>query len=355
MKSANLFLAMRGLTEKKEDLLTEFVAAALRTDETFRNAYADTVLQGLPLGEGGKRRISMVSTQVVFPQTNCRPDMVLNLEDGRRVLCEHKIEAPEGVDEREYEEKARTQLEQYLELPVDGVVFFRASWKSPRNGVLAERRYLRPAGSANHFLWSDLYPALEAGPGLVTGWLRAAFAVLGWTPAIPSIGDLTDPDMDTRLRNRRNFSKLWNRVRPWLHDQGWRVTRAAQCNLMLSQNRASSCSDVTLAAKQGGRSLLVRVTPKSTTPISAIESALCQGLLEFGVPGEVLIQKIPRVAGWVSVVDVRVPMLAVLPETADVSTMEARLLGFAQSLLLPLPSRSTGHASATLRTDEPPC
>ena len=54
--------------------------------------------------------------------------MLLQLSNGQRIICEHKLEALETVGPVEDE---RGQLERYLDLPVEGVVYVRSSWKPP--------------------------------------------------------------------------------------------------------------------------------------------------------------------------------------------------------------------------------
>jgi hypothetical protein len=87
----NLFWSTRALTAAKEDHLTEFFAAALNLSERFRSSYTNLVLAGL--FESEPIKIQTVTTQVNFPNTTCCPDMLLTLSDGRKILCEHKLDA----------------------------------------------------------------------------------------------------------------------------------------------------------------------------------------------------------------------------------------------------------------------
>ncbi len=126
-------------------------------------------------------QIASVQTQVPFPEQRCCPDMMLVLADKRRVLCEHKIDAPETPLSTPEGDPAM-QLERYLELPdVDAVAYFRAALSAPARSILSHERYLRPE-SAPHFLWRDLYEPLAHGEHALSSWLREGFERLGFTP-----------------------------------------------------------------------------------------------------------------------------------------------------------------------------
>ena len=146
----NLFWETRQLTQAREDHLTCFLAAALEADAAFRTAYESSVLARLAT-RGVIPQIASVQTQIPFPEQRCRPDMMLVLADGRHVLCEHKIDAPEGLQPAP-EGDPVMQLERYLELPgVHAVAYFRPALSAPAQGVLSHERYLRP-DTAPHFL-----------------------------------------------------------------------------------------------------------------------------------------------------------------------------------------------------------
>src|SRR5690242_15006369 len=111
----NLFMTTRALTQAKEDHLTCFIAAALEVDVEFRAAYEACVLAQLAVGSAVPR-IKTVIVQPSFREERCQPDMALLLSDRRRVLCEHKLDAPETIQET-FDGKVSLQLNRYLELP----------------------------------------------------------------------------------------------------------------------------------------------------------------------------------------------------------------------------------------------
>ncbi|MHB8837720.1 MAG: hypothetical protein ACYC7F_02070, partial [Gemmatimonadaceae bacterium] len=149
----NLFLQTRSLTQRAEDHLTCFVAAALETDSQFRAAYGAVILSPLAT-PSSPATIAGIATQVSYDGYDCRPDMELRLSDGRVVLCEHKLEAAETEAASQTGEPLG-QLERYLALPVDAVAYFRISMVSLTAAVLAHPRYLRPANGNAHFLGSS--------------------------------------------------------------------------------------------------------------------------------------------------------------------------------------------------------
>ena len=199
----NLFWETRRLTQAREDHLTCFVAAALEVDPAFCRAYEQRVLSPLA-ADGAVPRIKTVETQAVFQAASCRPDMMLRLTDGRRVLLEHKLDAPEtpGVDEAG---EATGQLERYLTLAVDAVAYFRSSIVSLARDVLDHPRYLRPAHGV-HFQWRDLYAPLTHGKHVLSVWLRDGFERLGFTPPVPHVGELW-PDDSEDVRD-----EIWGQV-----------------------------------------------------------------------------------------------------------------------------------------------
>lgn len=151
--------------------------------------------------------------------------MLLILSDGRRVACEHKIEAAETVLLDPAEGEPAEQLRRYLRLPdVAALVYFRVSIKAPPDDVLEHPRYLRPEGAA-HFLWRDLYGPLSRGTQPLTAWLREGFERLGYTPPLPHIGELVSDDWDASHAAQVNFGKLWDATRralaeDWTNESG---------------------------------------------------------------------------------------------------------------------------------------
>lgn len=221
----NLFLEARRLTDRKEDMLTCFLAAALDDDLVFREAYADVVLTSLA-GDGHVPCIQGVETQVWHADHHSQPDMMLTLDDGRRVACEHKIDAGETIYE------GILQLERYLSLPdVAAVAYFRPSLRPPGAAVLADPKYLRPANAA-HFLWRDLYAPLGAGAHPICAWLRESFEKFGYTPAVPHLGDLYPNEDPEVQKNQVNFGKLWQSTRGHFIDE-LKFDVGSRCELYL--------------------------------------------------------------------------------------------------------------------------
>jgi len=227
----NLFWETRALTSSREDHLTCFVAAALEVDERFRAAYASLVLD--QLAEDGRAPvISAVETQIHFAEQRSVPDMVLGLDDGRRVLVEHKIDAPE-TKQVTGDGQAVKQLERYLAIPgVAGLAYFRSLPAPLAPEILEHERYLRPRTGA-HFLWRDLYEPLESGSSDVARWMVAAFDRLGFTPPVPHVGELRPHSDPQVVQNQRNFAKLWQPT--WAHFEArYKLEYGSRCELYLT-------------------------------------------------------------------------------------------------------------------------
>ena len=262
----NLFWQTRKLTGAKEDHLTEFIAAALEVSPGFRQAYYDLVLAEYAKRNGwGAANINSVSTQMDFDHTDCRPDMILRLSNGKTIACEHKLDATEtpGENQDASDEKEEIlQLERYLKLPVDGLVYVRSSWKPPRQDVLAHAKYISPV-SREHFLWRDFYPLLTSDDHVLLRWLRDGFEQLGFTPPHPSIGEMSGRDKAENDKNRKNFTKFWDHTRSCAKDMGWKVGSGSIVELYLSGTPSSLASDIFISpTKSGSDRFLFRVTPQ---------------------------------------------------------------------------------------------
>jgi hypothetical protein len=212
--------------------------AALECDPRFRRAYANVVLGGMR-GGSGKPVIDAVQTQAVFP--GCRPDLLLELRDGRRVACEHKLDARETTRLEPETRVMEKQLERYLKLPLDGVAYFRPTLTTMSPEIVAHRRYIRP-DDQQHFLWRDLYRPLSKGDHAVTQWLLDGFRGLGFTPPVRHVGELWG-DTEEVLENQRNFGRLWHSTRSHAHDQ-WKVETDSRSGLYLYPRRPGICSRV---------------------------------------------------------------------------------------------------------------
>lgn len=243
----NLFWSTRALTSAREDHLSEFFAAALDVSLSFRESYFNLVLAiYAKTKDWGCVQIEGVQTQVSFEGTTCCPDMILRLSNGKTIACEHKLDAIETLGP-ELNQKA--QLERYLDLPIEGLVYVRTSWKPPSAKVVTHPKYIHPA-QREHFLWRDFYPILRQGQHVVIDWLREAFERLGFTPPHPSIGEMSGPDDEMNRRNRQNFAKLWGRTRSRAHSLGWKVTSGSIVELYLTNNHSSLASWVFISPAQ---------------------------------------------------------------------------------------------------------
>lgn len=284
----NLFWETRRLTQAREDHLTCFLAAALESDASFRSEYEHCVLAPLAMGASAPV-IVQVETQPEFAEAGCRPDLRLWLSDGREVLCEHKLEAPEGLQVGDDGEIKR-QLSSYLALPVDGVAYFRSSLASvaaqyvegPNSHADNKRRarYLHPSSSP-HFLWRDLYGPLSHGAHDITRWLFDGFRRLGFTPPVPHIGDLWPDDSDEVRERQKNFGKLWHRTKAFAAAR-WEVTTGRRCELYLRlRSTGGFVARVYISPiAQDGSLLRFRVTTGPTHRDEVIR--------RLGLPAEVL-------------------------------------------------------------------
>jgi hypothetical protein len=248
----NLFWDTRRLTQEREDHLTCFLAATLEVDAGFRSAYEAVVMKRLPPRETTARIVG-IETQPTFREDHCRPDLRLVLADGRVVICEHKLEAPE-TEYVEDDGQIKLQLERYLSLPVQGVAYFRASFDAAAGAFIAHDRYLYP-DSGPHFLWRDLYSALSEGQHDLSRWLLDGFRRLGFTPAVPHVGELWPDDTEEVREHQRNFGKLWDKTRAEA-SRHWRVTTGRRCELILRPLSASLVSRVYVSPIAQGGSLL---------------------------------------------------------------------------------------------------
>lgn len=326
----NLFWSTRSLTESREDHLTEFFAAALAHVPSFRAAYADLVLSRYATELSWPTPvIERVETQPEFAGTGCRPDLLLHLEGGRLIACEHKLEAPETPGA----EDDRGQLERYLDLPIDGVVYVRRAWLPPGEAVLSNPKYVRPA-EKEHFLWSDFFPLLGPGQHLLIDWLREGFEWLGYTPPDPNVGELTlRPEGDAE-RAMLDFAKLWNRVRTSSARMGWTVQNAAKIQVYLLNHKTSPVWQVLISPESQGE-FLVRFTPHDEAHLDATRAEVARAAASLGIQTRLKVASGSKKGQKVKVVDVRASRSAVLGmERQTVEDLEARLLRFVEPLVV---------------------
>ena len=325
----NLFWSTRALTAAREDHLTEFFAAALTVSEQFRKAYAELVLHNfVEKSSTGSLQIKDIRTQVCFSGTSSCPDMILTLSDGRSIVCEHKLDAPETMGS---ERDPRGQLRKYLDLPVDGLLYVRTSWKPPDSFVLTHKKYIRPV-DREHFLWRDFYPLLSCDDHVILDWLREGFERLGFTPPHPSVGEMNGPDEKVNRSNRENFAKLWQRSRSIAHTLGWKVSAGSIVELYLTDNPSSHVSWIFISPAKFDR-FLFRVTPQPGELEPIMEKLQrTSGLLNMRT--EVVQHAVNRKEGKEEVVDVMTPLREILgTERISAEQIEAKLSFFVEPLL----------------------
>jgi hypothetical protein len=327
----NLFWATRSQTNSREDHLTEFFAAALEISPLVRSRYFDLVLKDFAKRKGwSSTRIAQIETQFWCDETTCRPDMLLILDDGKRIICEHKLEAVETVGP---EIDDRLQLERYLDLRIDGLLYVRASWKTPAGSILKHPKYIRPK-DREHFLWRDFYPLLDGVDDVFVEWLRDGFRNLGFTPPHAAIGDLWGSDEVQVRQNRLNFAKLWTRTRTMAANLGWEVATGAIVQLYFNDNETSLASEVFIQPK--GDMIHLRVTPRQ----KSVDD--CRRLLGIGteacfVQTEMMELQVPRKAGKALVFDLTASLADVLGrDVRSVAQIEENLCRFVQHFVAPL-------------------
>jgi hypothetical protein len=320
----NLYWQTRGLTHLREDHLTYFLAAALECDATFRREYKSIVLTTI-----SSATIERVATQVSFDTFSCRPDLLLELQCGRSVACEHKLDSPETTAREPETGQVRKQLERYLELPVDGVAYFRPSLVEVAKDVVDHPRYIHPPERA-HFLWRDLYPALEMGEHVTTKWLLEGFQRQGFTPAVPHVGELWgEPETEEVKANQSNFGKLWDSTRGYARER-WKVGTVYRHGLDLRPLTPSICRRVEITPAGPNASLLrfrCEALPGQETPVLEILEAAC-GRLPY--TPEIVSGTLPNRLPYV---DLLVPLHSLLSDTQTADEQEARLHGQVVPLL----------------------
>jgi hypothetical protein len=325
----NLFLNSRRLTCAAEDHLTEFFAAALELDGEFRRSYAGLVLGPFARShQWAVPEIGKVETQVSFEDPPCRPDMILTLEDGHVIACEHKLEAVQTLlPLGEAPEEPVPQLSRYLKLRIDGLVFVRARLRPPEREVLEHPRYVCPAGK-QHFLWRDFYPLLDASHSLFCRWLRDGFVFLGFTPPHPAVGDLSV------VENQVNFGSLWTTAKSIAHDKGWAVTTGSRLELYLTKVGSPLVSQVWVCPSN--QQLLVRVSPTSTSARDELSLRL-NSLVGVVSPNlSVEAHTVRRAHGNIEIIDAWMPLNEVLGDCQSGDEVEARLGNFLHPFLMAL-------------------
>ncbi len=163
-----LFARLIGLTRRREDFLTECVAAVLQADRRAATDYWRVLSAQLPSSKL-PRVVSSVRTQCRMGGGTARCDLVI--EAGRvRLAVEHKIDAIQGRD----------QLSRYLALPrneVTHVALVGADYQKVPAPVLKEPRFLQIDIRAGALCVGGFLPGFaaigEAWSGDCGGYSRA--------------------------------------------------------------------------------------------------------------------------------------------------------------------------------------
>ncbi|EJG0988139.1 hypothetical protein C4G66_RS14565 [Vibrio parahaemolyticus] len=309
-----LFINTQKLTVAKEDHLTEFFAAALRFSERFNRAFVRLIF-----GDQDSRLISKVETQVIYP--GCRPDMRLILSDGSIVLCENKLDAAETIGN--VESGNLFQLERYLQLPVDHVIYIRSELLPPSYQVMSHPKYLSPIEKP-HYLWRDIYPLLCEDSNPIAKELRGGFKSMGFVPAHPVIGDLT---RNAPRAQRENFSKFWMLTTTAAIQQGWKVAIGDVVERYFYHETAELAREVFVSPINPTR-FLIRYTPQKSQ-CDALLSALDTVKSEAEAVVVVTKKTVSRASGLVTVIDVETPMNNVLPDQLKtVEQIESKLKAY---------------------------
>lgn len=313
----SLFRNTQKLTQKREDHLTEFLAACLNSSERFRLSFTRQVL-----GEQCAKKLISVDTQCIYP--NCRPDMKLTFDDGSVLICENKLDAmeTEGNEDSDF----MPQLERYLQLDVDRVLYIRTSLKAPSATVLNHPRYLKPEDKP-HFLWRDFYDLLIGDTNPLVQELRSGFEYMGFVPPNPTIGDLS------RLaprEQRENFSKFWRATEAQAQQGGWKIGVGDIVERYFEHENANLASAVYVNPIQPER-FLVRLTANPNRQEDIYQAAK---RLDFGSEVSIRKRTVKRTHGKAPVVDIEAPISTILPSTlTTVESIEKRLHDFVIPLL----------------------
>ena len=318
----NLFLSTRALTDSAEDHMTEFFAAALEHFPHVRSRYFEIAIAGFASTKGwGSCEIKDIETQHCYEDESCIPDMLLTLSNGKLVLCEHKLDSPETpgseVDER-------PQLQRYLDLPVDGLLYVRSAWQPPETAVLIHPKYIKPR-DREHFLWRDFFPLFENASEPFLLWLKEGFERLGFTPPHPRIGEL---DSDSE---RQNFAKLWSKTRSYAHRLGWSSSPGAVVQLYFDSNVNALADLVFIQPTSSG--FQFRATPKKEMSDRCFRrlSDTCASRHDLVFHGARMVR---RKEGRVAVYDIELSADAVLGKhVATAAEVEDKLYEFVAGFL----------------------
>ncbi len=340
----NLFWETRKLTQAREDHLTCFIAAALKTDVAFAAAYTGLVLPCFALG-GKLPRIVDVDTQVSFVYERCRPDMMLMLEDGRRVICEHKVDSPETIQMTMEGDKLQ-QLERYLALPgIAGLIYFRSAPATVGKEILDHPLYISPQ-DAPHFQWRDLHAPLASSASPLCQWLKQGFDRLGFTPPVAHIGELWPDESEVVKQNQSNFGKLWQATRGRLSDV-YRISAARRCELYLYPLRQALISWAYISPLAQSGSLLRIRLDTSEAALAAVQQRVDTVIEQLPVRPEVKVCQLPNGRAYLELS----PLQLLLGTGTSAAEHEARLFAQVQPVLNAVCNDAESHSWSSLKMD----
>ncbi len=189
--------------------------------------------------------------------------------------------------------------------------------------MLAHPRYLRPA-TAPHFLWRDLYEPLAAGEQPISAWLREGFEKLGFTPALPHIGELWPDDSEEVKENQCNFAKLWQSTTSYLSDR-FQIESASRCEVYFTPKAPALVNYVWVTPVSQQGTLLRTRACTSDTSREEVRRRLEAAVPSLPVQPDLSEVRLP--SGQLGI-DLVVSLRLVLGGEADAAAQEARL--FAQ-------------------------
>jgi len=319
---SRFFVELLKLTERDEDTFTECLAATLAEDTDLRSQFVAALCGDVVDGVRVKDARIEVVTQKAFP--GCRVDLVFGLNDERDIGVENKLWADEGEN----------QLLRYCDLGFSRLAFITGFDTSVDPQVLVRSCYVRPANGRQHFRWADFYPLVEAaarknGSSTLSRALLEVFSFLGFTPPLPEIGDLRDPDTDRQRRNRQNFAKLWEPTRQGLRERGWKsIAPGAIAELYVKEGDARRVDWAWIDPTWGGGVLRVRLTLRAGVDATEVEELLKSQLLPHGEDAHISQRDVRARKEPGLVVEVAVPLRRLLGDAPDAKTMARRLAEF---------------------------
>lgn len=229
-------VASRQDAEVRENFFSECVSGVLNADAALTKAFVRSLNQGRDRIAGTS--ISRAPVRVIPQYTcdsngrRCFVDLRIDVGSNLRIGVETKLDAPEGSHS-----SGDRQLVKYLGIrSLTHIAFVTANASKVEKKVLrSKKRYLRPPGKRQHFLWSDFYPSIRAAaqrrtaPHLAQALLEL-FHARHLEPAHPDLPDFGTPE------GRAQFRPLWGATRVALLKKYEHVARPKITGTMMSWN-----------------------------------------------------------------------------------------------------------------------